>query len=297
MSWHDVWLGLQLNWLGLIAAVAVAVTCAYLGVFVVLRRIVFVGLALAQVSGAGVALAFLLGPAIAALGHQYVHSLPPFHHIGVCLEWLAIRPIVISLVLTLIGTWLLARQSWTQRLPKDSIIGAGYVTAYALTLIFILKSPKGLEEVRELLDGSVLTASASDVVLMMTIFGVVLGIHGLLYKQLLFVSFDPESAAAQGYRVPSWELLFYVTLGVTITVAMIYAGILAAFAYMVIPPIVGLVSGGRMGSVIAVAVTAAITSAIIGFVLALKWDLPLSPPTIGTGLLLALVASFLRRRH
>jgi len=303
MSAGEVWQGIVLNWIPLMAGSLVALTCAYMGVFVVLRRIVFVGLALAQVSGAGVALAFLVGPSLATLAHNYAHSwlLPRLG--GVCLEWIAIRPIVMALLLTFLGVWLFARHSWSPTLPRDSVIGAGYVAAYGLTLLFILKSPKGMEDVRELLDGNVLTVMPSDLTVLVGVFGCVFLVHLLLYRQLLFVAFDPEAAAAQGYVVPRWELLFYGTLGVTITVAMLYAGILAVFAYMVIPPLVGLTAGQHMRGVISIAVASALVISVAGFILALRWDLPLSPPTIGVGLgLLALSAlgrriSGLRRRH
>lgn len=296
MSWQDVWAGLHLNSTGVMAAVLVGLVCAYLGVFVVLKRVVFVGLTLAQLSGAGIGLAFLLGPVLGALGHRYAHSVWPLSQVGTSLEWIAARPLSISLVVTLLGIWLLARHSGSQVVPRDSIVGAAYVAAYGMTLLFILRSPKGMEDVRELLDGSVIATSPADLMTLALVLGTVLVIHALFYKQNLFVAFDPEAAAAQSYRVAGWEALFYVTLGVAITVAMRQAGILLVFACLVIPPIVGLVAARRMGSVLGIALLSAGLSAILGFVLALKWDLPLSPPTIGVGLGLLAVAALARRR-
>lgn len=296
MSWSDVWIGLKLNQVGVATAALVAVTCAYLGVYVVLRRIVFVGMSLAQVSAAGIALAFLIGPWLAEAAHRNIHSAPPFISIGVCLEWVAVRPLVVSLAVTLVGVWLFARHSQSRILPRDSIIGAGYVTAYALTLVFILRSPKGLEEVRELLDGSVITSTGSDLLFLTIVFGLILGQLALFSRQHLLVAFDPESAAARGYRVQAWDLLFYVSLGLTITVAMRHAGILSVFSYLVIPAMTGLVAARRMAPVVTVALLSAAVSASLGFVFALKWDLPLSPPSIAVGLALLALVGLIRRR-
>lgn len=295
MSWHEVLLGLKLNQVGLLAAITVALTCAYLGVYVVLKRIVFVGMGLAQVSAAGIALAFLAGPWLAGQAHRYVHAGTPLRHVGFCFEWLAVRPVLVSFVLTLGGVWLFARHSRSRTLPRDSIIGAGYVAAYALTLLFILRSAKGMDDVRELLDGSVLASTGADVALMACVFGGVLALHAAFYKQLLFVAFDPEAAEARGYRVGRWELLFYVTLGLTITVAIRHAGMLSVFSYLVLPAMTGLTAARRMGSAILVALASALASAVGGFVLALKWDLPLSPPSIAVGLGLLLAVSVFRR--
>jgi len=241
-------------------------------------------------------LAFLTAPLLLGLAQRYAHAAFPLAQLGASFEWVANRPAFTSLLVTLFGVWLFARHSWSSALPRDSIIGAAYVTAYGLTLLFILRSPKGMEDVRELLDGSVLAAAASDLVVMAIVFGFVLLTQLLFYKQYLYVSFDAEAAAAQTYNVAGWELLFYVTLGIAITVAIRHAGILLVFAHFVIPPITGLVAAYRMGRVLTVAIVSAVISATLGFVLALRWDMPLSPPTIGVGLAILAIVSILRRR-
>lgn len=296
MSWSEVYQGLILNHWGLLAAMLVALVCAYLGVFVLLKRIVFVGLALAQISSAGIALAFLVGPSLAALADRYIHGTGIEHHAGHCLFWIAVRPMFFSLAVTVLGVLLLARFSLARTFPRDSAVGAVYAVAYGLTLLFILRSPKGMEDVRELLDGSVLTTSLAD---LWYLVGLVVGVavlHGSLFKQHLFVAFDPESAAAQGYRVGVWEVLFYLVLGVSTSIAIQKAGVLMVFAYMVLPPLAGLLAGRRMPSVLAIATASALFSCVAGFILALKWDLPLSPPTIGVALCAVLGAAIISRR-
>src|SRR5262249_56422906 len=64
--------------------------CAALGVYVVLRRVVFVGAALTQISGVGVALAFWLGSFLAADPHDAPHWLDP--------RWLSPPPAVVGAV-------------------------------------------------------------------------------------------------------------------------------------------------------------------------------------------------------
>ncbi len=296
MTLDDLLFGLRLNALGLMASMLIAATCAFLGVYVVLKRIVFVGVSLAQISSAGVALAFLVGPAMATVAHRFVHSAWPFNYLSVCLEWIAVTPMSVSLLLTMAAVLGFARPSLGKGIPRDALIGIGYVVASALTLLFILRSAKGMDDVRELLDGSVITVQTGSLVAMLAIFGAVALVHALFYKQMLFVSFDPEMAASRGYKVHRWETLFFLTLGATISVSMQQAGLLTVFSMMVMPAATGLLASRRMSGVFTVAMVSGLAASAIGFTLALMWDLPVSPPTIGASAVLLLATYLVRRR-
>ena len=269
MSWSDLLEGLKLNVHGMEASMMVAAICAYIGVYVVLKRIVFVGASLAQISSAGIALAFFLGTSLPFLGHH---------------------PLAVSLIVTLIGVLIYSQQTLSRKVPQESIIGIGYLIASALSLMFIVHSPKGMDDVKELLDGNVIAVQSADLKVMGAVFVAVALVHLLFYKQFLFVSFDPEMAATQGYRTRGWELLFYFVLGLTIALAIQYAGLLSVFAYLVIPAVTGLLMARRMPTAFAAAIASALISTFLGFCWALKSDLPTSPPTIAiASALLAIV--------
>jgi ABC-type Mn2+/Zn2+ transport system permease subunit len=257
---EDILLGLKLNSMGLMAGLMVAAVCSFIGVYVVLKRIVFVGASLAQISSAGIALAFLAGQQFPKMAQH---------------------PLAVSLVITLAGTLIYSQQTLSRKIPQESIIGIGYLVASALTLMFIVKSPKGLDEVNELLAGNIIAVQRGDLALMAVILVAVALVHTLCYKQFLFVSFDPEMAATQGYKTRAWELLFYLVLGFTITMAIQFAGLLSVFAYMVIPPVTGLLFARRMPAAFAIAVVSALVSTFLGFCWSLKSDLPTGPPIIG----------------
>jgi ABC-type Mn2+/Zn2+ transport system permease subunit len=269
MTWGEVIESLKLTPMSLAAGMLIAAICAYIGVYVVLKRIVFVGASLAQISAAGIGLAFLLGQSIGFLNQH---------------------PLGVSLVITLIGTLIYSQQTLSRKIPQESIIGIGYLVASALTIMFVAKSPKGLDEVNELLAGSIITINPTDLKLMLVVFLGVALVHGLFYKQFLFVSFDPEMAATQGYKTRWWELLFYLVLGLTISVSIQFAGLLSVFSYLVIPAVTGLLVARRMPTAFIVAVASAIVSTFVGYCWALKADLPPSPPIIAaSAILLAIV--------
>jgi ABC-type Mn2+/Zn2+ transport system permease subunit len=273
-AWSDLAFGLRKNKEGVLAGLLVAGICAYIGVYVVLKRIVFVGASLAQISSAGIALAFLLG-----------QSMP----------FAASHPLAISLIVTLLGVLIYSQQGLSRKVPQESIIGIGYLIASALTLMFIVRSPRGMDDVKELLDGNIITVQAGDLKMMALLFLVVAAVHFLFYKQFLFVSFDREMAATQGFQTRLWELLFYFVLGLTIAMAIQYAGLLSVFAYLVIPAVTGLVVARRMPTAFIIAVVSAWVSTFVGFCWALNSDLPTSPPIIGV-MAVILAAFWISRR-
>jgi zinc/manganese transport system permease protein len=97
--------------------------------------------------------------------------------------------------------------------------------------------------------------------------------------------------------VRRWELLFFTTLAVVISVAISKAGLVAVFAYLVFPAATALKLVRRMGAAFVVSVTVALVATVAGYVGAVLTDLPTSPPTIGALCALWLAASIFRRRY
>ena len=297
MTLIDVVDSLRLNATGLMAGMAAAAACSFLGVYVVLRRSVFVGAALAQVAGAGIALAFLIGPLLAGVAHRLMHVSGPLPHVGMALERLVRDPLAVSLLVTVLAAALLAKPAMGAAAARDARIGMTYLAASALSLVFIVRSPKGLDDVRELLDGTIVAVLNGDLIQMVVVFALVALTHAAFYRQILFVSFDPEMAATQGFRVRRWEQLFFATLAVVISVAISKAGLVAVFAYLVFPAATALRLVRRMGAAFAVSVALGIVATIAGYVVALLADLPTSPPTIGVLCAFWLAASVYRWRR
>ncbi len=274
-SWNELREMLPLYSTGLWAGALVAVTCAYIGVYVVLKRIVFVGVSLAQISAAGIALAFMLGQ----------KTIP----------WAGEHPLEFSMLVTLIGVLIFSQQAPSRRIPRESAIGIGYLLGAALTVIFIARTARGIHEVEELLYGNIIAVSDHDLRVVWTVSIIAAVAHLLFYKQFLFVSYDRDTAATQGYKVRLWELYFYVILGITIAVAIQAAGLLTAFGCMVIPPVVGLMVARRMFTAFLVSILVALISTGVGFYFSLQSEvLPTSPPTIATMAVILAIVWFLK---
>ena len=241
-------------------ALVIGLACSVLGIWVVLRRIVFVGAALAQLSSAGIALALWAGG---------FTLLAPFAH----------RPTAVSLVVTLLGALFFGLGGGRRLISSEAAIGVSYAVAAAMGILLIAKAATG--EAHDIfLQGNILAITRRDTLVLLGVSLPVLALHLLFYKEFLFVSFDPETARTVGYRVRAWNLLLYFTLGVVIASAMQFAGVLLVFGMLVLPAVTGLLLAGSMRGAFAGAVASALLAVTIGFALSVPFDLPSSPAIV-----------------
>lgn len=258
----------------LYGSLVIGLACSVLGVWVVLRRIVFVGAALAQISSAGIALALFLSG------------------FGIELFGLTQHPVAVSLIVTLLAAMLFS--GGTRRaLPTDAKIGVAYALAAAIGILLIAKAAAG--EAHDIfLSGNILGITRRDTWVLLAVTAPVLLAHVLFCKEFLFVSFDPETARTLGYRVTRWNLLLYFTLGLVIAIAMQFAGVLLVFNFLVLPAVTGLLVARSMGSMFMIAAGAGLLAAAVGFSLSVPFDLPTSPTIIAVSGVLAFLAWLIR---
>lgn len=262
----------------ILGALILALGCSVLGVYVVLRRIVFVGAALAQLSSAGIGLAVFLTSA--GLG------------VGVLTDELTI-----SLAVTMAGVAYFGYRARLQRIPADAGLGVAFVVAGGASVLLVARSATA--DMHDLFfGGDILLISTDQIGVLLLAVTAVLVVHALFYKQFLFVSYDPEMAQTLGYRVVGWDLLLYVTFGVVITLAMPSVGVLLVFSYLVLPGVTGLLLGRSMGGVFAGSVLTGTLGTALGFVASLAFDLPSGASIIvAMGMLAALAAIFYAARR
>ena len=253
----------------LYGALVIAIACSVLGVYVVLRRIVFVGAALAQISSAGIALALWLGG------------------IG-ALSGLAAHPLVFSIAATLLGVAFFALTGHGAIAP-DAKIGATYALAAAAGILLIAKAKTG--EAHDIfLQGNILGITRTDTLVLIAATLPVLVVHWVFFKEFLFVSFDRETARTLGYRVRAWDLALYLTLGLVIAFAMQFAGVMLVFNFLVLPAVTGrLIATGMRGTFLW-SIASALLAAVVGFSLSIPFDLPSGPSIIAISGALLLVA-------
>ncbi len=200
----------------------------------VLRRIVFVGAALAQVSSAGVGLAVLAGK----------------------------DPSLMSLLFTLGGVAAFSVRSRDRRTTQESFIGIGYAVASAIAVLFVARARRARATCSTCSPATCSPSPTRRWAWMAAVAVAAVALHTLFHKQFLFSAFDAETARALGFRVGWWDLFFFLLVGVVVSLGIRLAGTLLVFAFLVIPGVIGLLLSQRLGKIYALAIgSAAIATA------------------------------------
>ncbi len=245
----------------MVVAVIAAGMCAFIGVYIVLKRVVFVSAAMSQMSGVGVAFAFFL----CAIAGVDPHHAPFYLH-----------PVPWAIAAAAIVAQIFSANLGHRRLAGETVIGLAYLIA-AAGVILILNSPRVTQEaheVNDLLYGNAVAVPPEQLYIMSAAAIVVAVVHGLFGKEFIFTVFDPEMARTLGVRTRLWSLVLFLTFAVAISVSTRAIGALPVFAFTVIPPAVALLVGSRMWSVFAISVGVAVVSAFLGYYASFHWSLP-----------------------
>lgn len=254
-SW---WLHCQLFGWSYMCALVLAASLAYLGIYVVLRRVVFIGIALIQVAAVGVAVAYL------------IHG----------------NPFLFSTLATLAGVAFFACSHQERVVSQESLIGVCYAFAGALSILIIQKSAIGSDELQHYLYGQILTVTPAQALSVTGVCLVSALVHWIFHKEMVFVSFDSEMAKSLGIASRGWNMLFYLTLGAVIASATKASGVLMTFGYLVIPPVSALLVCRRMHSAWAMSISMAIAATCIGLVVQHQAQLPPGQTIVATSVVL-----------
>lgn len=248
-----------------VASVITGLPLSYLGLFVVLRRVTFLGAALGELASAGIAL-------------------------GVLLNW----PIMLGAgILTLVGVLLFSIERPHLRVPEEAWMAVTFVAAGAAAVLMLNFAPGGEADMMKLLFGNILGFDPDNIPWMLGAYGAVCFIHILFFKEFLLVSFDQETARVMGYRVWFWNFILYLTLGIAISLAISVSGVMVAFSYLVFPSLIALLLCRRWLTCTLLALCSGFLTSAGGVWASLKWDLPTGSAIIAVSFFLLLVSLLL----
>jgi zinc/manganese transport system permease protein len=245
----------------------------YLGLHVLLRQVIFVDLALAQIAALGTVVALIVGHAPGSPA-SFAYSLG--------------AAVLGALVFSITRT-----RNHASKVPQEAIIGITYVIASATAILVADRAPEGAEHIKELLAGTILWVTWKDVTKILLIYMGVGLFHYIFRKRFITITENPDEAYAKGWKVWFWDFLFYLSFGVIITLAVEVAGVLMVFSYLVAPAIIALGTSNRWGPRIGVAWLVGFLASAVGLIASYKVDFPSGPAIVcSLGLFLLLFAGW-----
>ncbi|MEX0630879.1 MAG: metal ABC transporter permease [Chloroflexota bacterium] len=253
----------------LLAVVMVGVVCAVVGTYVVLKGLAFIGDAISHAAFPGVVAAYLMG------GSYFIGA-------------------AIAAVSTALATRYITRRG---NLRSDTTIGVLFAGMFALG-IFLFSTIRGyVGDLFAILVGNVLAISPTDLVVLVILAAGTLVIVGILWKELLYATFDPLGAAASGLKVELLEYLFLALVALTIVVSLQAVGIILVVAMLVTPPAAAQLLTVRFGRLVTLAVAISVASSVIGLYLSFWLDVASGATIVLTQTAAFLVALFVGPRR
>lgn len=220
----------------LVASAMVGIVCAVVGTYVVLRGIAFIGDAIAHAGFPGVVIAYMIG-------------IP--YYIGAA----------IAAVATALAIGVVTKRGGIR---QDTAIGVLFAGTFALG-VFLFSGIQGyVADLFSFLFGNVLAIGTPDLIALLVLGSGVIITIGVLWKEMLYATFDPLGAAASGINVDRLEYLFLALVALTIVVSLQAVGIILVVAMLITPAATAQLVTVRFARLMVVAALVGITSSIIG---------------------------------
>jgi len=229
----------------IISGIAIALLCSVVGLFLVLRRYSLFGDAIAHSSFGGIAAGLLIG--IYPLWGAYIVSL------------------FSALVITRI------RQKFD--ISGDAAVAVLLSTGIAVGLILISLSGGFKIDIFSFLFGSILLVSTEDTILILGLTGAILIVILLLYRQLIYSTFNEEQAKVSGIPVEKINYLIVFIAGITVVTSIQLVGILLISALFVIPNVTAIMYGRSFKQTALLSIAFAVSAVICGILVSYVFDI------------------------
>lgn len=237
---------------GMIVATIAGALCGMVGVYVVLRGMSYIGHGLSHAIFGGAVISF-----VAKVNFT----------VGAA-AWGFLSALAINRV---------ARR---RTIGADAAIGVITTASFAVGIAIISRASSLRRNFDAALFGNVLGVGAGDVILVVAVLLVAAAMVFLLYRPLLFITFDPEVAEASGVRTGAVDAMFSLVLAATIVATMNVLGVLLIAAALVIPPVVARMLTNSFRRMLWIAILIGAAGGLVGMYLSYFVDMASGPAIV-----------------
>ena len=229
-----------------VGGIILGVLLAFLGVFMVLRRMSFFGDGVAHASLAGIAIGILAG----------------------------VSPLATAIVFAAVVAIIISVLEIKSKLSSDAIIGVMFTTSMALGVILMSFNAGYQPELVSFLFGNILAIKTSELIVMLVLAVVITFFLCTSYKKLALLAFDAESAKIKGINVSLYHLLFSISLAVAVVLGVKILGIVLVSALLIIPSATAKLFSKSFKSLVISSVVIAEITILLGLLVSYIFDLP-----------------------
>lgn len=237
----------------LIVAILVGLICAVVGSYLMVQRLA------------------LLGDAI---GHSVLPGLAVAYGIGANIF---VGAFIAGVLSTVVIAWIRTRSP----IKEDAAMGIVLSSFFALgiTLITLIQKEQKID-LNHFLFGNILAVTQEDVKTTALIAGLTLAVVFLLYKELLFYTFDPLGAQAAGLPVNWLNFGLMVLIALTVVASMKAVGVVLVLSLLIAPGATAYLLVPRLHQVMIVGALIGIVSSVSGMYLSFYQNIPSGPAIV-----------------
>ncbi|BAY98666.1 ABC-3 protein [Tolypothrix tenuis PCC 7101] len=237
----------------LVIAILVGLLCAVVGSYLMVQRLALLGDAISHSVLPGLAIAFMVG------GNIFIGAF--------------IAGVVSTMAIALIRT--------RSPIKEDAAMGIVFSAFFALgiTLITVIQKDNKID-LNHFLFGNILGVTIDEVRDTAIIAAIVLLVVVLLYKELLFYTFDPLGAQAAGLPVNRLNFGLMLLIALTIVASMKAVGVILVLSLLITPGATAYLLVKRLNQVMILGAVIGVISSISGMYLSYFYNLPSGPAIV-----------------
>lgn len=258
----------------LVGGLIISVVCSLLSVYVVLRRMAFVGQGISHSAFGGIGLGVLLFAGTTAAEAKIY---------------------VTALLFCLAVSFFIAATTRHTKISEDSAIGIFFVVSMALGIIFFNAARGYNQDVTSYLFGSIVAFTSRDLIAIAFITPIILLPLLIFQKELLYYTFDEEMAAVSGIPVKMLHYLLLALLSLTIIICVRMVGIILISAFLILPGAIAQLIATRFNWMIVFSVLIGLLTTVIGLFISWLTDWPTNAAVVVVQFALFLIMFALRR--
>jgi manganese/iron transport system permease protein len=254
----------------LMIAIIVGLLCAVVGSYLMVQRLALLGDAISHSVLPGLAIAFMLG------GNIYIGAF------------------IAGVVSTIAIAWIQTRSPIKEDAAMGIVLSAFF--ALGITLITVIQKTQKID-LSQFLFGNILGVTSEEVRDTAIIAAIVLIVIFLLYKELLFYTFDPLGAQAAGLPVNQLNFGLMLLIALTIVASMKTVGVILVLALLITPGATAYLLVKRLHQVMILGAFIGVISSISGMYLSYYYNLPSGPAIVLVASGLFVLALLFSPRH
>lgn len=181
---------------------------------------------------------------------------------------------LVTTMVTILTSLFLARSTYRQHLPHDSLIGIFYTSTMALGIIIHSLFAKSKTDLLSFLFGNILLLSKEDLYLTGALFLIVAPIIMIPFSKWIYMTFDEEGAISSGLNLKFYHYLFFIMLSLLIVTSIKIAGTILIETLLLVPGFFALTFARNIKETFIFSVVFSLVFALLGLIISNIFSLP-----------------------